>query len=98
MPNLPTIQTAQDILYIYRGMRNGFYYGAKIRAMHSVVMGLLFMKGTPLEIFKKCSKMTLEHAIRLALYIGQYKATIAILKNINGRRHNWHYFVAGCNT
>lgn len=96
MESLPKILTAQDLLYIWRGMRNGFYYGGKIRSMHSIVMGLLFMKGTPLEIFKKCSKQTLEHAFRLAIYIGQYKTTIAILKNIHGRRAKWHYLVAGC--
>jgi len=50
------ILTLQDIIYILRGVRNGIYYGGKVRAMHSVVMGVLFMKGTALERFKKCSK------------------------------------------
>lgn len=92
---MATILTKQDLIQIIRGFRNGLYYGGKVRAMHSLVMGTLFMKGTLTERFKKCSKLTLEHAIRLGIYIGLYKTTLAILKNIQGKRLKIHYFISG---
>ncbi len=35
-----------------RGLRNGFYYGAKVRISHAIVMGLLFGKGNYFDILK----------------------------------------------
>jgi peroxisomal membrane protein 4 len=96
MVQLSGILTVQDLLYILRGVRNGIYYGGKVRAMHSVVMATLFMKGTLWERFTKCGKLTGEHALRLGVYIGLYKTTIAVLKNLNnGQRHRAHFFIAG---
>lgn len=39
-----------EILRLVRGLRNGMYYGGKIRFMHSLVIMILFGKG---NIFKR---------------------------------------------
>jgi len=38
------------LLKIIRGLRNGMYYGGKVRFMHSLVIMILFGKGS---IFKR---------------------------------------------
>lgn len=35
-----------------RGLRNGLYYGGKVRFAHAIVMALLFGQGTPLDKLK----------------------------------------------
>ena len=52
--------TLDDVLKVLKGVRNGLYYGAKVRFMHSLVMSILFMKGTPLNKLRSILKLTIE--------------------------------------
>ena len=38
------INLKKELLKILKGARNGFYYGGKVRLMHSLVMAILFSK------------------------------------------------------
>ena len=88
-----SIQT--DILKILRGARNGFYYGAKVRFMHSLVMAILFSQSSFRNEIKRIIENTLQHGIRLASFVTLYKSTILLLKRIFKESCPWHHFVAG---
>jgi peroxisomal membrane protein 4 len=85
----------EELLKIVKGIRNGMYYGAKVRFMHSLVMSILFMKGTLREKIRAILKMTIEHSLRLALFVGVYKTVMMILRKIEGRRSRLHAFIGG---
>lgn len=87
--------TLGDILRIIRGIRNGVYYGGKVRFMHSFVMALIFMKGSLYERMKKVIKMTAEHAFRLGLYVGLYKFIVLLLQKITKSDRKLFYFISG---
>ena len=89
------IRTVKDILKIVRGVRNGFYYGAKVRFMHSIVISILFMKGSLIERFKRIVKLALEHGIRIGVFVGIYKTLITVLKRQRGGKHPFHSILAG---
>lgn len=74
--------TLNDVLVILRGMRNGMYYGGKVRFMHSLVMALTFMKGSPKERIVRLLSLTKDHALSLGLYVGLYKLFVLILEKI----------------
>ena len=84
-----------DILKILRGMRNGFYYAAKVRLMHSVVIAILFMKGSIVSRIKKILSLTLEHGIRISIFVGVYKSICILLKRVQGVKNPIHSFIAG---
>lgn len=84
-----------DILKVIRGARNGFYYGAKVRFMHSLVMAILFGSGNFRKELTKIFENTLQHGIRLASFVTLYKSVVLLLKRIFGHTANWHHFVAG---
>ena len=86
----------EDILIILRGARNGFYYGGKVRFMHSLVMMALFSKGGWLASIKKLLKNTFQHGSKLAKYVALYKLTLALLRRISKGTRKWHFFIAGC--
>lgn len=50
------------LLSALRGLRNGMYYGGRIRMMHSVVMMILFHKGSIQQKIQKILENTWEHA------------------------------------
>ena len=41
-----------------RGLRNGIYYGAKVRIVHALVMTLLFKKGNWYDKFYNILQLT----------------------------------------
>jgi len=65
-----------------RGLRNGLYYGAKIRFVHSLVNNILFGKGEYKERIISILSLTWEHARNLGLFVLIYKTTVCLLKNI----------------
>ena len=83
------------LLSSLRGLRNGLYYGGKIRFTHSLVMTLLFKHGTIYEKIKSIIELTLEHAINLGGFVFIYKLTCCILKNIIRNDSKIINFVAG---
>ena len=90
-----SLRTAVDLLKVIRGMRNGFYYGGKVRLMHSIVIAILFMKGSLWNKLKRVASLTLEHASRIAVFVGVYKTTLILLQRIRGEKHPLFSFVAG---
>jgi peroxisomal membrane protein 4 len=64
---------------ILRGFRNGTFYGTKIRLPHAFVMTLLFSFKSDLRYLgDRMSNLTWEHSRNLALFVGFYKAALAL--------------------
>ena len=88
-------RTTVDILKIIRGARNGFYYGAKVRMMHSVVISILFMKGSIRQRVKRIIKLTLEHGLRIGAFVLIYKTVLTVLKRTLGKQRPIHSLYGG---
>ena len=58
---------------IVKGVRNGIFYGTKIRFPHALVMTFLFREGTLKEKFTYIIKATIQHATNLAKFSFLYK-------------------------
>lgn len=84
-----------DFLRILKGISNGLSYGAKVRFMHSLVMSILFMTGSYKSKVQKIIKLTVEHSIRLGVFVGVYKTVEIVLRRLEGRKAPIHTFVAG---
>lgn len=87
--------TLEDILRIVRGIRNGIYYGGKVRFMHSFVMAMIFMKGSLVQRMRKVLKLTAEHAIKLGVYVGIFKAILVFLQKVFNRKSRLFNFISG---
>jgi peroxisomal membrane protein 4 len=87
--------TKDDVLRIVKGISSGVYYGAKVRFMHSLVMSVLFMEGSMQGKLRKILKLTIEHAIRLGVFVGVYKTVEIFLKKLEGKKTGLQCFVAG---
>lgn len=68
---------------VLKGLRNGIYYGGKVRLVHSFVMMLLFKSISKAEL-KNIIKLGYEHAKNLGLFVFAYKASCFILAKIWG--------------
>jgi peroxisomal membrane protein 4 len=67
------------IVSVYRGARNGTFYGTKIRLPHAFVMTLLFAFKSDLRYLgDRMCNLTWEHSRNLALFVGFYKLVLAI--------------------
>lgn len=84
-----------DVLRILKGISSGVYYGAKVRFMHSLVMSVLFMEGSLESKLRKILRLTIEHAIRLGIFVGVYKTVEIMLRKLEGRKSALQCFVAG---
>lgn len=84
-----------DWLRVIRGTRNGIYYGGKVRLMHSLVTALVFMNGSITEKLKKVISLTLEHSVKLGIYVGFYKFLVLLLQKKTQSISKIHYFLAG---
>uniref|UniRef100_A0A7S2WN42 Peroxisomal membrane protein 4 n=1 Tax=Mucochytrium quahogii TaxID=96639 RepID=A0A7S2WN42_9STRA len=66
-------------LSIWRGFRQGLFYGTKIRLPHALVMTLLFRRNADIrKMIDPIAKLTWEHSRNLALFVGLYKALLAV--------------------
>ncbi|EEY66272.1 uncharacterized protein PITG_03829 [Phytophthora infestans T30-4] len=101
-----TMQEA--LLAILRGVRNGSFYGTKVRAPHALVMIFLFQKGSIRQKLRGVVRLTFEHSKNLALFVGVYKSVLVVLRAHQEHaleRHvgtgvgkpgaHWHAAVAG---
>ncbi|KAI9906429.1 hypothetical protein PsorP6_003141 [Peronosclerospora sorghi] len=68
------------LLTILRGVRNGSFYGTKVRAPHAMVMIFLFQKGSLRSKLRTIIRLTFEHSKNLALFVGIYKGLLAVLR------------------
>jgi len=67
------------LLSVWRGFRNGLYYGTKIRLPHALVMTLLFRRSSNIKkMLDPIAKLTWEHSRNLALFAGFYKLLLAV--------------------
>jgi len=73
-------------LSVWRGFRNGLFYGTKIRLPHALVMTLLFRRSANFrKMADPIAKLTWEHSKNLATFAGFYKLTLAIARLIRVR-------------
>jgi len=79
----------------FRGMRNGIWYGGRLRFMHALVMTALFNKGNWKTKLRTILQLTYEHAKNLGVYVFLYKAGLYILQKATGKKEKWHSFVSG---
>ncbi len=77
------------------GLRNGLYYGAKIRFFHALVMTFLFKEGTFKEKILTIINLTKEHAKNLGTFVFCYKTFVCILNNLRGSYSKLHNLIAG---
>jgi peroxisomal membrane protein 4 len=79
-----------------RGLRNGMYYGGKVRFVHSLVMEILFSRATTIkEKIKNIIKPTLEHSLNLGVFVLIYKSIVCLLKRIFKSDNKLINFFAG---
>ncbi|RMX70274.1 hypothetical protein DD238_000070 [Peronospora effusa] len=96
------------LLAILRGVRNGSFYGTKVRAPHAMVMICLFQNGSIRQKLRGILRLTFEHSKNLALFVGVYKSVLAVLRahqqhalgqhvatDIGKPGAHWHAAVAG---
>eukprot|EP01060_Flectonema_neradi_P010664 TRINITY_DN17751_c1_g1_i1.p1 TRINITY_DN17751_c1_g1~~TRINITY_DN17751_c1_g1_i1.p1 ORF type:complete len:235 (+),score=52.35 TRINITY_DN17751_c1_g1_i1:47-706(+) len=86
----------KEVLQVVKGLRNGMWYGAKIRFVHSVVMAILFSKGTLSGEIVKTLRNSWTHAKNLGSFVFIFKALLLLLKKVSGgQRASWHSAIAG---
>ena len=83
------------IISALRGLRNGIYYGGRIRLMHSLVMAILFRTGSIKNVFHEIFTNTYEHAKSLGLYVFFYKAMVCFLTKLRKKKSNIHALISG---
>lgn len=76
-----------------KGLRNGIYYGGKVRLIHSLVMMILFKSVSKGEL-KNILKLGFEHARNLGLFVFSYKLSCILLNKIWGEK-SLNHFLAG---
>lgn len=83
------------IISSLRGLRNGIYYGGRIRLMHSLVMAVLFRTGNFKKIMQEVFSNTYHHAKSLGLYVFFYKSFVCILNKIRNKKSKLHSAISG---
>lgn len=78
-----------------KGLRNGLYYGGKIRFIHSLVMTILFRSGPLKDKIISILKLTWEHARNLGTFVFMYKSLVCILRHLFNSRSLIFNFIAG---
>eukprot|EP00754_Rhynchopus_humris_P046966 Rhum_TRINITY_DN647_c0_g1::Rhum_TRINITY_DN647_c0_g1_i1::g.2048::m.2048/K13350/PXMP4, PMP24; peroxisomal membrane protein 4 len=84
-----------DVLQVVKGGRNGMWYGARIRFVHSVVMCLLFSRDSFARNVEKVLKNSWVHAKNLGGFAFLFKLMLVALRRLSGARKHWHSAVAG---
>ena len=95
MPVVTDVLTAfADVSGPWRGGKQGFYYGFRIRFAHSLVMAFLFKKGSWKTKWHFILKNAFNHGKNLALVSFLYKAFRSILgKNQSPKK--WVVLISG---
>ncbi len=78
-----------------RGLRNGMYYGGKVRLVHSLVMTILFKEGSLKEKLLNIISLTYEHAKNLGLFVLIYKSLACTLRKLFKSKNISINFIAG---
>ncbi|KAH9577667.1 hypothetical protein LSM04_004690 [Trypanosoma melophagium] len=89
------------LLDAVKGFRNGFVYGARVRAPHALVLNLVWTSAPPAVVLRRVLTATRRHAVAL----GASGLTVSLLRGLlarlnGGRPQMWHAalagFVVGC--
>jgi peroxisomal membrane protein 4 len=83
------------LISVLRGVRNGFYYGTRVRAPHAFVMTFLFREGKFKDKMTDIIKMTYEHGRNLAMYVGLFKLILCILRHLSQANSRLIHFISG---
>mmetsp|Transcript_29950 Transcript_29950/g.34023 ORF Transcript_29950/g.34023 Transcript_29950/m.34023 type:complete len:220 (+) Transcript_29950:148-807(+) len=83
------------IISAFRGLRNGLYYGGRIRFFHSLVMVFMFGGGSFSHKVKQILRATYQHAKNLGLFVFFYKLVVCAQRKLFKSRNNLHSLVAG---
>ena len=83
------------VISAFRGLRNGIYYGGRMRFLHALIMSILFKKGTYKEIVTNICELTFEHAKNLGLFVFLYKSMVCVLNTLRGKGSKYHSLIAG---
>lgn len=78
-----------------RGLRNGIYYGGKVRFMHALVITILFKKGSMKEKAKNIIELTAEHAKNLGSYVFTFKVILFLLYKLAGKQQKVNHLISG---
>ncbi|CDW72618.1 peroxisomal membrane protein 4 [Stylonychia lemnae] len=78
-----------------RGLRNGLYYGGKVRFAHAIVMAILFQQGTVLDKLKSAIKLAWQHGKNLGSFVFIYKLVQCALQQLFNQKNPVFSFVAG---
>jgi peroxisomal membrane protein 4 len=79
----------------FKGLRNGMYYGGKVRFVHSLVMTILFRSGSLENKIISILKMTWEHARNLGVFVLFYKSLVCVLRHLFNSRTPLFNFISG---
>jgi peroxisomal membrane protein 4 len=79
----------------FRGLRNGVYYGAKIRLIHSFIMTMLFRDDPLIVKLKTIFWLTYEHSKNLGIYVFIYKSLCCLIRRLFKKDYHWIPFIAG---
>eukprot|EP00758_Cryptobia_borreli_P008330 Tbor_TRINITY_DN5381_c2_g1::TRINITY_DN5381_c2_g1_i2::g.4640::m.4640/K13350/PXMP4, PMP24; peroxisomal membrane protein 4 len=84
------------LLDAIKGYRNGFVYGVKVRAPHSLVMNLLWSRG-PIDVMaKKIVKASIMHGSKLAQFAFVFKMFHGLLSKLSpSGTQEWHAALIG---
>lgn len=78
-----------------KALRNGFYYGGRVRFMHSLVMTILFKKGTLKEKLTNILELTVDHGKTLGFFAFCFKSMMCILNRIKKIPNNLRILISG---
>lgn len=78
-----------------KGLVRGLTYGAKIRFTHSIVMAILFGKGTLHKRLRTILKNTSKHSLYLGMYVFTYKTAQCFLNRALSYKQSLHSLFAG---
>jgi peroxisomal membrane protein 4 len=84
----------KEVVALLRGLRNGLYYGGRLRLIHALVMTLLFKPATPAAL-RGVGQVGFEHAWFLGRFVLAYKGLRLALRLALGPPRPWHCFLAG---
>ena len=83
----------EELLPIFKGLRNGLEYGSRVRFVHSLVMTFLY-KSFNAKSIKSIFKNAWEHGKKLGIFVFCYKLVCLLLKKSFGYRP-FNSFIAG---
>lgn len=78
-----------------KALRNGFYYGGRVRFMHSLVMTILFRKGSLKQKITNILELTFEHGKTLGFFAFCFKSLLCLLRRIKHIPDNLRIFLSG---